>query len=99
VAAAGRELEPQPLQAAAIERALRAWRSAKAKAEKVPAYVILNDADLLGVAERAPASLAELGRCHGVGPLRLERYGDELLAVIDGVGEATCAEPEDVAPV
>ena len=91
VAAAGLAPEPAPPQAAAIERALRAWRSARAKAEKVPAYVILNDADLLEVAARAPANLAELRRCHGVGPLRLERYGDELLAVIDGAGEAAGA--------
>ncbi len=74
---------PTPGVTQAIEQALRAWRLATSKAEKVPAYVVLNDADLRGVAERAPSNLADLARCRGMGPLRLERYGDEILAVID----------------
>lgn len=78
---ASTELSPA---AQAIEKALRTWRAATAKREKVPAYVIMNDADLRGVAERAPARLAELGRCRGMGPLRLERYGDEILAIVEG---------------
>ena len=81
----GSELSPT---ARAIEQALREWRSATAKADKVPAYVVLNDADLRGVAERAPGSLAELLECRGMGPLRLERYGDDILAVVEAAGPA-----------
>lgn len=84
VAAQSSALSPA---AQAIEDALRAWRSSKAKEEKVPAYVVLKDADLQGMAERAPASLAELAQCHGIGPLRLERYGDEILEVIEAAGQ------------
>lgn len=67
----------------AIERALRTWRADTARSEKVPAYVVLHDAELRGVAERAPSTMVELGRCPGVGPIRLARYGDEILAVIE----------------
>jgi DNA helicase-2/ATP-dependent DNA helicase PcrA len=70
------------------EVALRAWRSSVARAEGVPAYVVLNDKELIGIAERNPGSLAELGRCRGMGPIRLERWGDEILAVLEGAGEA-----------
>ncbi|MGH8979586.1 MAG: ATP-dependent DNA helicase UvrD2 [Acidimicrobiales bacterium] len=66
-----------------LEHALREWRSGTATSEKVPAYVVMNDADLKGVATAAPRTLAQLGRCRGIGPLRLERYGDEILAVIE----------------
>ncbi len=31
-----------------------------------------------------PTTLADLGRCRGMGPIRLERWGDEILAVLDG---------------
>jgi DNA helicase II / ATP-dependent DNA helicase PcrA len=77
--------------APAIEQALRAWRATTAKAEKVPAYVVLNDVDVRGVAERAPASLAELGRCRGMGPVRLERYGDEILAIVEEASQVEIA--------
>jgi superfamily II DNA helicase RecQ len=66
------------------ERALRAWRSSVARKDAVPAYVVLNDKELVGIAERDPSSLAELAGCRGMGPIRLERWGDEILAVLDG---------------
>jgi superfamily II DNA helicase RecQ len=54
----------------------------------VPAYVVLNDKELIGIAERSPATLADLGRCRGMGPIRLERWGDEILAVLEGASAA-----------
>ncbi len=78
----GRPSAPAP---DAVERSLRAWRSAVARRERVPAYVVLNDQELTGIATRAPGTLAELAGCRGMGPIRLERWGDEILAVI---GEA-----------
>ncbi len=65
-----------------LERSLREWRSAVARREKVPAYVVLNDQELIGIAERAPGTLSELAACRGMGPIRLERWGDELLSVL-----------------
>ncbi|MCU1495849.1 MAG: putative ATP-dependent helicase [Acidimicrobiaceae bacterium] len=67
------------------EDALRSWRRQVAARSGVPAYVVLNDAELVGVAERRPATLADLGACRGMGPIRLERWGDEILAVLDGL--------------
>ena len=71
--------------AQACEAALREWRSEAAKRATVPAYVVLNDNELIGIAGRRPTTLAELARCKGMGPIRLERWGDELLAVVTGV--------------
>ena len=79
-------VEPTAASAAA-ERSLREWRSAVAKREAVPAYVVLNDKELIGLASVLPRTLAELATCRGIGPLRLERWGDEILAVLDA-GEA-----------
>ncbi len=62
--------------------ALKAWRKQRAASDRVPAYIVLSDADLEGIADRRPESLDELGRCTGIGPTKLERYGDEIVAVI-----------------
>ena len=45
----------------------------------MPAYVVLSDKHLDGIAERHPTSLAELRACPGIGPAKLESYGDEIL--------------------
>ena len=71
--------------AGGAEAALRVWRSEVARREKVPAYVVMNDADLSGIAARHPSTLADLARCRGMGPIRLERYGDEILAVLSSL--------------
>jgi len=66
----------------ALFRALRVRRSALAKAQAVPAYVILPDRSLLDMARRKPSTLDEMAGVHGVGDVKLKRYGDEFLEVI-----------------
>lgn len=65
--------------------ALRAWRKAVADRDRGPAYVVFSNKHLDGIAAAAPSTLEELRRCPGVGPAKLDRYGDELLAVLDGL--------------
>jgi len=70
-----------PADRALFER-LKAWRLGEARAQGVPAYVILHDRTLAGIAQARPASLAALGAVGGIGASRLERYGQALLAVV-----------------
>jgi ATP-dependent DNA helicase RecQ len=63
-------------------RALRVRRSALAKAEAVPAYVVLPDKSLIDMARRRPANLAEMAEVYGIGDAKLARYGQEFLDVI-----------------
>jgi DNA helicase-2/ATP-dependent DNA helicase PcrA len=65
--------------------ALRAWRSERAKADGMPAYVIAHDATLAEIAEARPTSIAALRRVKGMGPTKLERYGEEILAALSSV--------------
>jgi DNA helicase-2/ATP-dependent DNA helicase PcrA len=65
---------------------LRAWRTEVARRDKVPPYVVMSDAHLKGIAERRPSTLGELAACPGIGPLKLERYGEDILAVIERSG-------------
>jgi DNA helicase II / ATP-dependent DNA helicase PcrA len=62
--------------------ALREWRLERAKADEVPAYVVFHNATLVEIAERQPRTLAELAGVPGVGPAKLERYGDDVLAAL-----------------
>jgi len=61
---------------------LRAWRSATAKEQGVPAYVIFHDRTLRELAEMRPQSHGHLGMVPGIGAAKVERYGEELLALI-----------------
>ena len=49
----------------------------------MPAYVVFSDAHLAGIAAALPRSDRALARCAGVGPVKLERYGDEVLAILE----------------
>jgi DNA helicase-2/ATP-dependent DNA helicase PcrA len=63
---------------------LREWRSRVAGAQKVPAYVVFTDATLVALAERRPTRSEELLAIAGIGPRKLNLYGDAVLALIDG---------------
>ena len=65
-----------------VAEALRAWRRKRAEADGVPAYVVFNDRTLAALAERRPRSRGELLAVEGIGPAKLDRYGDELLALL-----------------
>ena len=63
--------------------ALRAWRLETSRRDKVPPYVVFSDAHLAGIAAALPDSERALSRCPGVGPVKLERYGDDVLAILE----------------
>ena len=66
--------------------ALRAWRSSRAKAANVPAYVIFSDATLVAVAGARPTTRRQLLALPGIGPVKVERHGDDMLAVVTEYG-------------
>jgi DNA helicase-2/ATP-dependent DNA helicase PcrA len=63
---------------------LREWRRARASADSLPAYVVFHDATLAEIAERKPRDWADLAAVPGIGPAKLERYADEVLAIVAG---------------
>ncbi|WZH52866.1 MAG: ATP-dependent DNA helicase UvrD2 [Nocardioides alkalitolerans] len=63
---------------------LRDWRRQRAAAESVPAYVLFTDASLQLVAECLPRTPEALLKVNGVGRSKLEKYGDDVLAVVAG---------------
>ena len=63
---------------------LRAHRAQMAKARGVPAYVVALDRTLIEMATRSPRSRAELLDVFGMGPARVEAYGDGFLDALRG---------------
>jgi len=76
----GRNADPE------VWEALTEWRSAAAQASGVPAYLIFHDATLAAVAEARPTTRDELLALPGLGPVKAQRYGDTLLALIASSG-------------
>jgi superfamily II DNA helicase RecQ len=75
---------------------LRAWRSARARAEAVPPYVILSNVQLATIARNRPRSLSALEEVPGVGKSRLDRFGKEILEVLaDGIVPSGVPGKED----
>jgi len=66
----------------ALLEGLKAWRTAEARAQGVPAYVILHDSTLAEIARRRPSDLDGLAALSGIGAKKLERYGPALLALV-----------------
>ncbi len=64
--------------------ALRQWRTAEAKQQGVPPYVIFHDSVLREIAASQPISLVQLAELRGVGTSKLERYGDAVLEILSG---------------
>lgn len=73
------ELDPADT---ALFESLRAWRKQKAKEADVPAYVIFNDATLAALATARPSSRAQLLRVSGLGAVKAQRFGDDVLEII-----------------
>jgi ATP-dependent DNA helicase RecQ len=63
---------------------LRLVRKRLADAEGVPAYIVFSDAVLREMSRHVPRTRAELLGITGVGPVKLERYGEAFLEVLRG---------------
>jgi RecQ family ATP-dependent DNA helicase len=78
--------EPKALTAEgeALAGRIREWRAAEAKRLKVPAYVVLHDRTVTALAEARPRNPRELLGIDGIGPAKVERFGEEILRLCQG---------------
>ncbi len=77
------ESEPVALagDALALATRLKEWRKEEAKRLGVPAYLVLHDRTLNAVAAARPGNLRELLGVDGMGPAKVEKFGEALLGV------------------
>ncbi len=77
-----RDLAPEE---ARLDEALRAWRLTRSQTDDVPAYVVASNATIQAIAIKRPTTLKELLSVDGIGPTKLELYGDEILALLESL--------------
>ena len=84
VAARSLAASPHPAADAELTDRLRAWRRARAQEFGKPAYVVFSDKTLHALSAARPVTPEQLLTVPGIGPAKLEAFGEELLAVIAG---------------
>jgi ribonuclease D len=76
-----RTLKPR---ARGVAREVCAWRERRAMASDIPVRQVLPDLAILGISQRAPTSLAELGQARGVDDRHVRgAFGSEILAAVE----------------
>lgn len=74
------EVEADPLRT--LREDIRQWRSNTARANQVPAYIVFDDRTLDALVEQRPASLEALNDVPGLGRVKIDRYGGDLLELL-----------------
>jgi ATP-dependent DNA helicase RecQ len=77
----------------ALAEYLREWRRHLARERKVPAYIILHDSVLEELCRRRPANYRELRQITGIGELKADTYGAEILQALRSFGDGARAAP------
>jgi DNA helicase-2/ATP-dependent DNA helicase PcrA len=89
----GRERPPPADVDPVIDQALRTWRSERSRRDNVPAFIVMKDTTLTAIAATRPASLVMLRRIDGIGPAKLDLYGEEILAVLAEFADGQASVP------
>jgi ATP-dependent DNA helicase RecQ len=72
----------------ALAARIKEWRAAEAKRLRVPAYVVLHDRTVAALALARPANPRQLLEIDGMGPAKVERFGEAILGLCGGAGSA-----------
>jgi superfamily II DNA helicase RecQ len=75
--------DPTPEQSALYGR-LKQLRNELAREASLPAYCVFADKTLIALAKAHPTTENDMLRVSGVGPAKLEKYGDAFLRVLRG---------------
>jgi ATP-dependent DNA helicase RecQ len=78
-----------------VRSQLKAWRLEVARERAVPAYVVLHDSTLETIAGIRPTTEGELAVVPGIGPAKLEAYGDAIIEIC-GVSEGAEQSPGEL---
>jgi len=63
--------------------ALKTWRKDKANELQQPEFMVFSNATLHGLAKAKPRKVTELNKVKGIGEAKINRYGDDLMAILN----------------
>jgi superfamily II DNA helicase RecQ len=75
--------EPQRL----LLQRLKEWRKEKAAAEGVPVYILATNSQLVELVKQTPQTLEALRQIHGFGRKKSEKYGTDIIGIIQAFYE------------
>jgi hypothetical protein len=78
---------------------LREWRRQRAEQDEVPAYCVMHNSALLGVAAEVPHTKKQLLAIQGIGRKTVEKYGQDLLAVVEDYAASGGEVPIPLPPI
>ena len=61
---------------------IKSWRSSKASELQMPVFMILPNLAIENIVKEMPESLTQLTAIKGMGPIRSQKYGKEILEII-----------------
>jgi RecQ family ATP-dependent DNA helicase len=67
-----------------LEQALKDWRTTMAKKLGMPPFVVLHDKTLRAIAHLRPTTPNQLQEVPGMGPAKVDKYGQQILAICLG---------------
>ena len=70
----------------ALAARLKAWRAGEAKRLGLPAYMVLNDRTVAALAQARPENPRQLLEVDGMGPAKVEKFGEAILGLCGGAG-------------
>ena len=75
---------PLSASGSALADKLRRWARSIAARTGMPVYQVLTKASVEGIAAAMPSNLTELQDVKGMGPVKIRKYGGEILDIVDG---------------
>lgn len=73
---------PAEIPDTALARELKSWRFERAKEIGKPAFFVLSNAVLAGISHLRPTTLTDLMEVPGIGPSKLNAYGEEIVSIV-----------------
>ncbi len=64
-------------------KALVEWRRTTAEEDAVPAYIVVNNRTIAALVRMMPSTMGELLDVPGIGPAKADRYGKEILRILN----------------
>lgn len=77
------EVKKKRLEDTQVFAALKEWRLNRAREERIKAYYIFNDAQLLDLLQKNPKTKDELLKVTGFGSIKVEKYGEDVLGILE----------------
>ncbi|MDD6202099.1 MAG: NERD domain-containing protein [Lachnospiraceae bacterium] len=76
------EKEKEEKNTGEIEKCLKEFRLTQSRKENIPPYYIFNDAQLQDLIKKEPGNEEELLKVSGFGPVKVKKYGEEILRIM-----------------